>query len=122
MIADLIDRLRIECPELAAVDDPTRINPLEMDAYPVATVHLANAIPGDAMMGAAMETRRYEVRITASSNDQFEDARKSICRALDGYRPAGAAKPCTFVGGEVLQISGPYIQWRDLWQFATCLY
>ena len=122
MISDIIDHLRIACPELAEVEDPTRINPLEMDAYPVATVHPANSTPGDAMIGATLETRRYEVRITAASIDQLEEARQSICRALDGYRPAGAAKPCTFAGGEVLQLSGPYIQWRDLWQLATCLY
>jgi hypothetical protein len=122
MIDAIIQRLSDACPNLAAVDEPTRIQPLEQSAYPVATAHLAASSRAESRLSAGTsEALRIEIRITAQSGAQLESARKEIAAALDGHIPTGAVMPLSFVAGEMLQLSGPYCQWRDVYQITSCL-
>jgi hypothetical protein len=121
MTSDLIQRLADLCPTLAEVRDPTRINPLECDVYPVASAHLARETPDIEMLGGnSLSELVYEVRITARNSDELELARREAKAALIDWRPPYSAKPMRFGGGEVIAISGPLIQWRDVYTVSVC--
>jgi hypothetical protein len=122
MIDAIIKRLRDECSGLAAVDDPTRIQPLDRESYPVATVHLASSVRAESRLSAGTsESLRIEIRITAQTGAQLEASRKEIAGALEGHIPTGAQMPLSFTAGEMLQLSGPLCQWRDVYQITSCL-
>lgn len=121
MTSDLIQRLADLCPSIVEVRDPTRINPLECDVYPVASAHMARETPDTEMLGgSSLSELMHEIRITARNTDELEAARREAKAALIDWRPRYSAKPMKFAGGEVIAISGPLIQWRDLYSVAVC--
>lgn len=122
MLFDAVSRLRETCAGIVEIDEPTRINPLDRAAYPVVTVHLANERPASAAIGEMdLIERRYEVRITSKSLAQLDDARAQVMSALHQWRAPGSAKPMRWIGGELVALDGPYLQWRDQYELARCL-
>ncbi|MFD2112571.1 phage tail terminator protein [Thiorhodococcus fuscus] len=120
-VAVLIDRLSAECPIFQEVEEPTATNPMERDAYPVATVYPAARAPSGEIGGHQLAARRYAVLVTASGAAQLEDALAEISVALDGWRPPASAKPLRYVGGKLAKIDGVRLQWSDTWEFETCV-
>lgn len=134
--ADIIARLRAQCPSLAAVDDPARLEPLERAALPVATVHLTSDEPlFEALSGLGRRfRRRYEVRVTAADEQSLRDARAEIHYSLlnawaqtnDAWSEYFYAQPATnhirWLGGEMVALESAALQWRDSFQISGCDY
>ena len=134
--ADIIARLRAQCPSLAAVDDPARLEPLERAALPVATVHLVSDEPlFESLSGLGRRfRRRYEIRITAADEQSLRDARAEIHTALlapwsqinDAWAEFFYSQPATnhirWLGGEMVALESAALQWRDSFQISGCDY
>ena len=117
MIDALLEHLSVSCPDFAAIEDATRINPLERDDYPVVTLYLASEAPDEqALCGAATAARTYDLLLTGRSGGELDDARAAIKAAMRDFTHAHLIGPPQFAGGQVAAISGPLIQWRDAWR------
>ena len=122
MIALLLDRLTTHCANVfAAIEEPTRVSPLERDAYPVATVYLLDETPNGAHGGRYIVDRRYRILITAETGAQLETARHALGAALNRWMPTGAAGAFAFASGTLEAIDGPFLQWGDVWQIPIFL-
>ena len=119
-MTELLSRLRSECTELSEIEEVTRINPRDRSDYPVASIHRASEAPSGEMGGHTIVARQYEVRVTASHDAELGIARQQINSALVDWRPSGAAKPFRWIGGEMLALSGPNMQWRDRYEVSFC--
>lgn len=120
MIDALLTHLATECTDFAAIEDATRINPLERDEYPVVTVYLASEAPDErSLCGAGTALCTYDLLLTCRSGDELESARATLKAAMRSFAAAGLVRGPTFTGGQVAAISGPLIQWRDSWQLAV---
>ena len=134
--ADIIVRLRAQCPTLAAVEDPARMEPLEREALPVATVHLVSDEPlFEALSGAGCAyRRRYEVRITAATEQSLRDARAEIHYSLlsawsqvndawsEFFYGQAATHHIRWLAGEMIALETAALQWRDSFQISGCDY
>lgn len=122
MIDALIEHLTATCPDFAAIEEPSRINPLERDEYPVVTLYPLADRPSELQTFGSLLARRrtWEFRVTAASVDQLETALAALARALTDHRPVGAVIPFAFVEGEVTALDGPKIQWADRWSAVAC--
>lgn len=134
--ADIIARLQAQCPTLAGVDDPARLEPMEREALPVATVHLVSDEPlFESLSGqGCLYRRRYEVRITAATEQSLRDARAEIHYSLlnawsqvnDAWSEYFYAESAThrirWLAGEMIALETAAFQWRDSFQISGCDY
>lgn len=117
MIDALLEHLATACPDFAAIEDATRINPLERDEYPVVTVYLASEIPNlTTVSNRQRSAQTYHLLTTCQSGDQLETARAALKIAMRSFTTTGVLHEPLFIGGELAAISGPLLQWRDSWQ------
>ena len=117
MIDALLTHLATACPDFAAIEDATRINPLERDDYPVVTVYLAGEAPALANLAAPYRVMRtYDLVVTCRGGDELEAARASLKPALRGFTAEGVLHVPEFVAGELINLSGGLLQWRDRWR------
>lgn len=133
---DLIARLQAQCPSLAAVEEPTHLETLERaaDQLPAASVHLVSDTLGfEPLSGAGRQyRRRYEIRITATSDEQLRNVRAEIHHSLltawqqvddawcEYFYARSAANKIRWVGGEMLSLTAGALQWRDLFDLQLC--
>lgn len=134
--ADIIARLAAQCASLAAVDDPARLEPLERASLPVASVHLAADEPLFVPLSGVGRffKRRYEVRVTAATEQSLRDARAEIHFALlsawaqvndawsEFFYSQAATHHIHWLGGEMVAIESGALQWRDLFEITGCDY
>ena len=120
MIDALLTHLAAACPGFAAIEDATRLNPLERDDYPVVTLYLSAEAPDErSLCGAGTALRTYDLLLTCRSGDELESARAALKAAMRGFATAGLVRSPQFTGGQVAALSGPLLQWRDTWTLAV---
>lgn len=117
MIDALLEHLATACPDFAAIEDATRLNPLERDDYPVVTVYLASEAPNLVTVSNRQRSAHtYHLIVTCQSGEQLESARAALKAAMRSFTTTGVLHEPLFIGGELAAISGPLLQWRDSWQ------
>ena len=120
MIDALLTHLASACPDFAAIEDATRINPMERDEYPVVTLYLASESPDEqTLCGAGTVLRSYDLLLTCRTGDELESARAALKAALRTFTATGLVRGPSFTGGQVAALSGALMQWRDSWQLAV---
>ena len=116
MIDALLTHLAASCPDFAAIEDATRINPLERDEYPVVTLYLASEGADEATLcGAGTALQTYHLLLSCRSGADLESARATLKAALRSFATPGMVRGPQFAGGQVAALSGGLIQWRDDW-------
>lgn len=117
MIDALLAHLAAACPDFAAIEDATRLNPLERDEYPVVTLYLASETPDSPTLCARYRvTQIWDLLITANSGEQLATTRAELKSAMRTFTASGVTHQPEFVGGQMAAISGPLLQWRDSWR------
>ena len=117
MIDALLTHLATACPDFAAIEDATRINPLERDEYPVVTVYLASEAPNLVTVSNRQRSAHtYHLLVTCQSGEQLESARAALKAAMRSFTTTGVLHEPSFNGGELVSLSGPLLHWRDSWQ------
>ena len=117
MIDALLEHLATACPDFAAIEDATRLNPLERDDYPVVTVYLASEAPNLVTVSNRQRSAQtYHLIVTCQSGEQLESARAALKAAMRSFTTTGVLHEPSFNGGELAALSGPLLQWRDSWQ------
>ncbi len=121
MIADMISRLKTQCPALGSrVEGPTEVGALERTVYPIAIVYpVSDAM--DASASYLSATRSYTVQLTVSDWTTLEPLIASVAAALNGYKPDGAITPCSLSSGKLTGIQGAVVQWAMQIQHRVCL-
>ena len=133
---DIIARLQAQCPSLAAVEEPTHLETLERtaDQIPAASVYLvSDALGFEPLSGAGRQyRRRYEVRITATTDEELRNVRAEIHHSLltawqqvddvwsEFFYAQGVANCIRWVGGEMVSLTAGALQWRDMFDFHLC--
>ena len=114
MIDALLEHLATACPDFAAIEDATRINPLERDEYPVVTVYLASEAPDElSLCGAGTAAQTYHLLLTCRSGADLESARATLKAAMRSFTTTGLVSGPQYASGQVAALSGGLIQWRD---------
>jgi hypothetical protein len=135
---DIIARLQAQCPTLASVEEPTHLETVEREAdqLPAATVYLLTDTPGFVPLSGAgrQYRRRYEVRITAASDESLRNARAEIHHSLltswqqvddawsEYFYARAASNFIRWSGGEMVAVTASSLQWRDLFDLQLCDY
>lgn len=98
-VAAIIQRLE-GLSELAAVEQPSRTNPLERESYPVATVYPSAeqaSEDGDTLGSMTRMARTYLVLLTVDSAAALESTRDAIVGRLSNWKPAAGATPLCYL-------------------------
>jgi len=121
MIADIIDRLKTQCPEFVSrVEGPSEVGALERTAYPIAIVYpVADAM--DASASYLTATRSYTINITVNDWTTLETLIASVIAALDDFKPEGAVTSCSIDSGKLTGIQGVLLQWSIQIHHRICL-
>lgn len=121
MIADIIARLKAQCPLFAArVEGPTNTGALERTAYPLAIVYPLCGVPGESFSTADTVRREYSVEITATA-DNLEAALSACIAAMNRFQPTGCLTPFAYTGDKTTKIEGELLQITVSFMATMCL-
>ncbi|WP_447556426.1 phage tail terminator protein [Vreelandella sp. EE22] len=119
----IIERLKAQCPGFAYVDEAWFSKPV--DDYdkdtPAALVYIgedAGAAPSE-LNGRQAVTTTYGVFIVCERGDTFRAQRHEVREALFGWQPPGTNGVMAYHGGEMAEIRGRYVWWREFWKVVT---
>jgi len=120
-VAAIITRLE-GLSTLATVEAPSRINPLERDSYPVATVYPSQEEPEDegALISMTRMRRTYLVVLTVDSPATLETVRDAVVERLSGWQPAAGFGAMEYTSGKLEGINGALLQWACEFQTVVC--
>ncbi len=121
--AAMIARITEQCPGFRYVDEAWFSKPV--DDYsadtPAALVYLAEDAGNtpNELNGRQGVTTTYGVFIVAPRGDTFRAQRQEVRDALFGWQPPGTTGVMAYRGGEMAEIKGRYVWWREFWSIET---
>ncbi|RUR51525.1 phage tail terminator protein [Vreelandella populi] len=119
----LRERIAAQCPGFKYVDEAWFSKPV--DDYdqdtPAALVYIAEDAGGTPaeLNGRQSVNTMYGVFIVAERGDTFRAQRQEVREALFGWRPPGTTGVMAYHGGEMAEIRGRYVWWREFWKVET---
>ncbi len=119
----LEERIRALCPGFATVDEAWFSEPVDdysaetPAAYPYLAEDAGEGVNELSQRQAA--TQVYGVFIICESGDVFRAQRQEVRNALFGWQPPGSSGVMSFHTGQMVEIRGRYVWWREYWKLTT---
>ena len=119
----LEERIRALCPGFATVDEAWFSEPIDdysaetPAAYPYLAEDAGEGVNELSQRQAA--TQVYGVFIICESGDVFRAQRQEVRNALFGWQPPGSSGVMSFHTGQMVEIRGRYVWWREYWNLTT---
>lgn len=119
----LIARIRAQCPGFATVEEAWFSEPIDdysaetPAAYPYLAEDAGEGVNELSQRQAA--TQVYGVFIICESGDVFRAQRQEVRNALFGWQPPGSSGVMSFHTGQMVEIRGRYVWWREYWKLTT---
>jgi len=119
----LEERIRALCPGFATVDEAWFSEPVDdysaetPAAYPYLAEDAGEGVNELSQRQAA--TQVYGVFIICESGDVFRAQRQEVRNALFGWQPPASSGVMSFHTGQMVEIRGRYVWWREYWKLAT---
>jgi len=120
MIADLIARIKSNCPSVKTVTGPVTEAVLERLDLPTVFVYPTADSMGREFGSVALVQSRFSVEII-SELPTLQRVKSEIRAALSEFNPLDARTPLRFTSGRLEKIDGSRLTWIDIWECATCL-
>lgn len=116
-------RITERCPGFAYVDEAWFSEPIDDydEKTPSALVYLAEDA-GEALSELSSRqavSTAYGVFIICERGDAFRAQRHEVRQALFGWQPEGTTGVMSYQGGEMVEIRGRYVMWREYWRIQT---
>lgn len=116
-------RIAEQCPGFAYVDEAWFSESIEdyNEQTPSALVYIAEdagETPSELSRRQAVSTV-YGVFIVCERGDTFRAQRHEVRQALFGWQPDGTTGVMSYQGGQMVEIRGRYVLWREYWRIAT---
>lgn len=119
----LLARINEQCPGFVYVDEAWFHEPIDdyAEQTPSALAYLAEDTPGElqALSHRQSSSQVYGVFIVCERGPEFRARRHELRQALYGWQPAGTSGVMTYHGGQMSEIRGRYVYWRDFWRIDT---
>jgi hypothetical protein len=116
-------RIDSECPGFATVDEAWFSDWVDdySEETPAAYVYLAeDSAEKPNELGQRQATAQvYGVYIICETGDTFRAQREEVRKALFGWQPVENGAVMAFHSGQMQEIRGRYIQWREYWTLET---
>ncbi|UYV20917.1 hypothetical protein K1Y77_17295 (plasmid) [Halomonas qaidamensis] len=116
-------RVASECPGFAVVDEAWFSEPIDdyNDKTPAAYVYLAedSAEAANELSRRQATAQVYGVFIICETGDTFRAQRHQVREALFGWQPPGSSGVMAFHSGQMQEIRGRYVWWREYWTLET---
>lgn len=118
----LIARIKAECPGFKNVEEAWFSDPPDdyHEDTPSALPYLAEDTPGEVDLTQRQSASQvYGVFLVCEIGTELRAQRHELRQALYGWQPAGTSGVMHYHGGQMAEIRGLYVYWRDFWRIDT---